>query len=203
MRRRGRGAALAAWEGWSVRGEGRGVRSMRGSGGGRETQGTDGDARGLGYGAVVREVEIFLREVDGGRVHRLAVGRHTIGREASAAVCLAGDDVSRVHASLEVTPEAMVVADLGSKNGIFLKGSGAAIVRPTALRHGDVIVVGGISLAVHHPGAQVDAVLRAAGEATVTRAAAPPRARAGEPLAWPLAATVLFAALVAGLLVWQ
>lgn len=153
----------------------------------------------------MREPAIFLRETSGarrGRIHPLRVGRHTIGRDPAASVSLAGEDVSRVHATLEVTPEAIVIADVGSKNGIFLKGSREAIVRPTSLAHGAEIVVGGISLAVHHPGAQVDAALRGAGEATVTRAG-PQRPDAAEPLGWPLAATLVFAALVVGLLVWQ
>lgn len=153
----------------------------------------------------MREPEIFLREESGprrGRVHALRVGRQVIGRDPEAAVSLASGDVSRFHASVEVTPEAIVVADLGSKNGIFFKEGGEPLLRPTALRHGDVIVVGGISLAVHHPGAQVDAALRRVGEATVTRATLA-GARAGEPIAWPLAAAVMFAALVVGLLVWQ
>lgn len=169
--------------------------------------GTDGDCGGIGYAAGVRESEIFLREESGprrGRVHALRPGRLVIGRDPAAAVVLASGDVSRFHASLEVTPEAIVVADLGSKNGISLKVKDGEepLVRPTALRHGDVLVVGGISLAVHHPGAQVDAALRRVGEATVTRAT-PPGPRTGEPIVWPVTAVVMFAALVVGLLVWQ
>lgn len=154
---------------------------------------------------MTREPEIFLREESGpgrGRVHALGLGRQTIGRDPQAAVSLASGDVSRFHASLEVTPEAIVVADLGSKNGIF-DASGQPLTRPTPLRHGAVIVVGGISLRIHHPGAQVDAALARSGEATVTRGGRPAERGGREPLAGPVIATVVFAALVVGLLVWQ
>ena len=64
-------------------------------------------------------------------------------------------------------------------------------------------MVGGISLRVHHPGAQIDQALRRAGEVTVTRMRAPTPAGARDPLALPLAATLFFAALVGALLMWQ
>lgn len=153
---------------------------------------------------VTREPEIFVREESGprrGRVHALAPGVQTIGRDQGAAVSLAGGDVSRFHASLEVGADAIAVVDLGSKNGVF-KG-GAPIVGRTALGHGDVIEVGGISLSIHHPGAQVDAALRRRGEVTVTRASRPAAGRGREGLGWPLAAAAVFAALVAAQLLWQ
>jgi hypothetical protein len=149
------------------------------------------------------EPEIFVREESGpgrGRVHALAPGRSVIGRDPRVAVALAGEDVSRHHAALDVTPEAIAVTDLGSKNGVYRDG--VELLGTTALGHGEVIVVGGISLRIHHPGAQVDAALRRGGEATVTRAR-PQRTEEREPLALPAAATLLFAALVAGLLLWQ
>ncbi|WP_170136146.1 FHA domain-containing protein [Nannocystis exedens] len=151
-----------------------------------------------------REPEIFVREESGpgrGRTHALAPGRAVIGRDPGATVMLAGDDVSRVHAALDVTPEGLTVTDLGSKNGVYRDG--AALVGATPLAHGDVIVVGGISLRVHHPGAQVDAALRRGGEVTVTRVRQVAPAEPGESLLLPAAATLGFAALVAALLLWQ
>jgi S-DNA-T family DNA segregation ATPase FtsK/SpoIIIE len=153
---------------------------------------------------VSREPEIFLREESGpgrGRVHALAPGRALIGRDPQATVALQGGDVSRFHAALDVTAETIAVTDLGSKNGV-LRG-GEALLGTTGLAHDEVIVVGGISLRVHHPGAQVDAVLRRGGEATVTQRRRVFAAEPREPLALPVAATLLFAALVAALLLWQ
>lgn len=145
-----------------------------------------------------------MREESGprrGRVHALAPGQQTIGRDPGAAVSLAGADVSRFHASLEVRPESIAVVDLGSKNGV--SRGGVTLVGRTPLRDGDVIEVGGISLSVHHPGARVEVALTRGGEVTVTGAAALPTGRAREGLGWPLAAAALFAALVAAQLLWQ
>jgi predicted component of type VI protein secretion system len=155
---------------------------------------------GLGYDrAVRREPDFFLREESRGKVHALRLGRQTIGRDARADVRLRSGDVSRLHASVEVTREAIVIADLGSKNGIFRDGQ--PLAGPTALRDGEVVVVGGIALRVGHAGAQVEAALRGGGEATISRGAAV--AGRTESLAGPGIATVFFAALVAALLLWQ
>lgn len=151
-----------------------------------------------------REPEIFVREASGpgrGRTHALMLGRQVIGRDPKAAVRLACADVSRFHARLEVTPEAITVTDLESKNGVLRAGT--ALRGPTTLSHGEVIVVGGISLQIHHRGAQIEAALRSRGEATVTRARPPLATGRGEPLTLPIAATLLFAALVGALLLWQ
>jgi hypothetical protein len=155
----------------------------------------------LGYaGAVRREPDYFLREEDG-KVHALRLGTQTIGRDRTAEVRIKRGDVSRLHARVEVTPETIVIADLGSKNGVFREG--VPLVGPTQLRDGEVVVVGGIALRVGHAGAQVEAALRAGGEVTVSRGTAGPGRARGEPLAGPVVATAFFAALVAALLLWQ
>jgi S-DNA-T family DNA segregation ATPase FtsK/SpoIIIE len=148
---------------------------------------------------------ITLRErngVDAGRVHALAPGRHVVGRDPAAAVCLRGADVSRRHASVTVTADAVTVADLGSKNGVrVIRGGGPArIDGPVRLGDGGLFEVGGIELEISHPGAQVEEALARVGETTVTRMefVAPPRRRPS-PTA-PLIATVVFAAIVAVLL---
>lgn len=157
---------------------------------------------GLGYaGGVRREPEYFLREESGGRLHALRLGAQRIGRDRRADVRLKSGDVSRLHARVEVTPETIVITDLASKNGVSREGQ--ALVGPTALRHGEVVVVGGIALRVGHAGAQVEAALRRGGEATISRRTAPPGRTQGEPLAGPVMATAFFAALVAALLLWQ
>ena len=153
---------------------------------------------------VAREPDIFVREASGagrGRTHALKPGCHTIGRDPQATVRLACEDVSRFHAALEVTPESLTVTDLDSKNGVLR--AGAALTGPTRLGHGEVIVVGGISLQIHHPGAQIEAALQRGGEATVTRIQLPIRAATDAALTLPLAATLVVAALVGALLLWQ
>lgn len=149
-----------------------------------------------------REPDIYLREESGprcGQVHPLAPGEHTIGRDPGAAVSLRGPDVSRFHAALEVSADAITISDLGSKNGVFR--GGAALVGRTALRDGDQISVGGVALSVHHPGAQVAAALARGGEVTVTRALSV--GPAGDSLRAPLAAAVFFTALALVLHLWR
>lgn len=148
---------------------------------------------------------ITLRErtgADAGRVHALGHGRHVIGRDPGAAVCLRGVDVSRTHASVTVTGEAVVVADLGSKNGVRVIRGGVPTRVGGAVRLGDagVFEVGGIELEISHPGAQVEEALARVGETTVTRMefVAPPRRSPSATV--PLIATALFAVIVAALL---
>jgi DNA-binding winged helix-turn-helix (wHTH) protein len=56
---------------------------------------------------------------DDGRV-TLAAGEYTIGRDAAADVVLDSATVSRQHARLRVSGEAVALEDLGSKNGTFV-----------------------------------------------------------------------------------
>lgn len=152
------------------------------------------------------DLTIAVREqtgIDAGRVHQLRLGRHVIGRDPSASIQLRSTDVSRQHAILEVSPEAVTVTDLGSKNGVLLKRKQGKtpVTGPTQLADGAIIEVGGIDLLIAHPGAQVDRALARVGEATVTRmqgAGAMAGARPG-PLV-PLLLTAVFAAVVAALL---
>lgn len=73
----------------------------------------------------------------------LALGEHVIGREPDATVMAPDSAVSRRHARLIVSEDAVVLEDLGSKNGTFLNG--VKLVEPAALRPGDVITVGSIT----------------------------------------------------------
>ncbi len=152
------------------------------------------------------EARVAIREqtgADAGRVHHLPTGRHVLGRDAAAAVQLRSADVSRQHAVIEVSESAVVVTDLGSKNGVLLKRekSTTRLTGPTALADGAVIEVGGIDLLVAHPGLQVDRALMAVGEATITRMQAPGSASRERGAAVPLMITALFASLV-GALLW-
>lgn len=149
---------------------------------------------------------ITVRErtgADAGRVHALAPGRHVVGRDPGATVVLRGADVSRQHASVTVTEDAVVVADLGSKNGVRVIRGGIAtrVGGPVRLGDAGVFEVGGIELEICHPGARVEEALARVGETTVTRidVAMLPR-RAAPPATLPLIATAVFAAIVVVLL---
>lgn len=156
------------------------------------------------------DLAIAVREqtgVDAGRVHHLQLGRHVIGRDPAAAIQLRSTDVSRQHAILEVSPSAVTITDLGSKNGVVLLKKGAKkvatrLTEPTRLADGALIEVAGIELLIAHPGAQVDEALSRVGEATVTRMSIRERDGGGRPGALvPLLLTAVFAAVV-GALLW-
>lgn len=152
------------------------------------------------------DLTIAVREqtgADAGRVHQLRLGRHVIGRDPAASIQLRGTDVSRQHAILEVSPEAVTVTDLGSKNGVLLrrKQGKVAITGATRLADGAVIEVGGVELLIAHPGAQVDRALARVGEATITRMQGAGGDAGRRPGPWvPLTLTAVFAAVVAALL---
>lgn len=153
------------------------------------------------------DLAIAVREQTGpdvGRVHQLRLGRHIIGRDPAGSIQLRSADVSRQHAILEVSPSAVTITDLGSKNGVLLKKKHGAtrITAPTRLADGAVIDIGGVELLIAHPGAQVDEALARVGEPTITRMHGGPRDRGGQPGALvPLMVTAVFAALV-GALLW-
>ncbi len=70
----------------------------------------------------------------------LPPGEFVIGRAASCQLSLDDPLVSRQHATLTVTPEAVVLADLGSRNGVRVNGGRIAGKR--GLSHGDQILIG-------------------------------------------------------------
>jgi DNA-binding winged helix-turn-helix (wHTH) protein len=74
----------------------------------------------------------------------LTPGVHVVGRDKDTEVRLDVTTVSRHHARLVVTPEAVVVEDLSSKNGTFrgdTRVSGAVpLMDGDAVRFGDVLV---------------------------------------------------------------
>lgn len=78
-------------------------------------------------------------------------GRMVIGRTPPAQVVIEDDSVSRRHAELEVTPDGVVLRDLGSANGTLLNGGG--VVEEILLQPGDVIQVGVIELSFEDPDA--------------------------------------------------
>lgn len=71
---------------------------------------------------------------DSGRTLALAPGRHVIGRSPEASLTLDDPDLSRRHLAVTVTPEGLLVHDLGSTNGTFVDdrpiGSAGSYCRP-------------------------------------------------------------------------
>jgi pSer/pThr/pTyr-binding forkhead associated (FHA) protein len=87
-------------------------------------------------------VSYALRE--GQLEHKFTKGPLVIGRGAGAHVILKGALVSRRHAELSVTDRGIVIADLGSQNGVFVNGRKISV--PVALVPGDVIAIGETTL---------------------------------------------------------
>jgi DNA-binding CsgD family transcriptional regulator len=63
-----------------------------------------------------------------------------VGRAAECEVRLAGGLVSRRHAAITIDGEDLVVADLGSRNGVAVNHD--KIREPTRVAHGDTISIG-------------------------------------------------------------
>jgi hypothetical protein len=70
----------------------------------------------------------------------LPPGEFVIGRAANCQLSLDDPLVSRNHATLTVTPEAVVLADLGSRNGVRVNSD--RIEGKRSLSHGDQISIG-------------------------------------------------------------
>ncbi|MEM7155423.1 MAG: FHA domain-containing protein [Myxococcota bacterium] len=139
-----------------------------------------------------------LVELDGpnaGRVHPLTYGSHQVGRGGRVSVRLDHDDVSRQHASIEVSAQGMLVQDAGSKNGVW--SDGRRLEGPTMLVHDDRFSLGELNLRVIHPASQVTRALAAGGESTVTINRPPPEPRPElRSLLIPLVGVVIFGTLV-------
>ena len=69
----------------------------------------------------------------------LPSGEFVIGRAANCQLSLDDPLVSRNHATLTVTPESVVLADLGSRNGVRVNGD--RIEGKRNLSHGDQIAI--------------------------------------------------------------
>jgi len=76
----------------------------------------------------------------GGELRPLHAGENIIGRDPEAAIVIDSPDVSRQHARLLVSDNAVTLEDLGSKNGTFVGGE--RLTAETAVRDGDEITVG-------------------------------------------------------------
>lgn len=85
----------------------------------------------------------------GFREWSLELGEHVIGRSAGCNVALDDDRVSRRHAVLHVTPERVVIEDLGSSNGTLVNG--VRVSDPVVLDEGDKLTIGSHQLTVTPP----------------------------------------------------
>ncbi len=70
----------------------------------------------------------------------LAPGVNVLGRARDATVWLGHDSVSRAHARVTVEGDRAEIADAGSRNGTFLRGT--RLTGPELLSDGDEIVLG-------------------------------------------------------------
>jgi len=70
----------------------------------------------------------------------MTLGEFTIGRSSSCSLALADGLVSRKHAVIHVGPEAIVVEDLGSRNGVAVNG--LRINGPRRVAHMDRVYIG-------------------------------------------------------------
>ncbi len=90
------------------------------------------------------DVAHLIIEVNGQveRVFALTEPLVTIGRTPSNALPLQHESVSRQHAELRLTPDGLILTDLGSKNGTSVGSTRLAAHQPVLLRHGSIIRIG-------------------------------------------------------------
>ncbi|HWW61567.1 MAG TPA: FHA domain-containing protein [Thermoanaerobaculia bacterium] len=81
---------------------------------------------------------------------RLPAGLHLIGRGATCAVRIDASSVSREHARLAVSRDDLVLTDLGSKNGTFVRAT--RITAPTHLFDDSRITIGQVVVDVSRIG---------------------------------------------------
>jgi predicted component of type VI protein secretion system len=94
------------------------------------------------------------------RVCFCAPNRCEVGRDLSCFIQLSGTErdqlISRHHCLLDINPPAIQVEDLGSSNGTYINGCRVARIPKEAVgetvgfavKHGDVLTVGGTTLRV-------------------------------------------------------
>lgn len=85
-------------------------------------------------------VLIVLSGKHKGKRVRLTETETVIGRDETAKIRVATNEISRQHCLLILTPAGVLVRDLGSRNGTFING--IPIAEETILKPGDSITVG-------------------------------------------------------------
>jgi pSer/pThr/pTyr-binding forkhead associated (FHA) protein len=77
---------------------------------------------------------------------KLADGVTTIGRHDDCLIRIKSSQVSRRHCELYEVADKLAIRDLGSSNGTFVNGK--KVVGQQALKHGDELTVGAVTLLV-------------------------------------------------------
>jgi FHA domain-containing protein len=111
--------------------------------------------------------------IDDGRIQRelVVAGRTLVGRDPQCEVSHADPRLSRRHAEFRVTPDGVVVRDLGSRNGTHVNG---VLVDEVVLAPGDVVQIGDLTIRFDDDAAAPTAQLARAVRETTSVAAAPP-----------------------------
>jgi DNA-binding winged helix-turn-helix (wHTH) protein len=97
--------------------------------------------------AAAAATTIVARLVSGDRAIPIAGGEHIVGRDPGCPLWIDSSFVSRRHARLIVAPGAVMLEDLGSRNGTFLNGE--RISGRRTLSQGDEIRVGPATFVLH------------------------------------------------------
>lgn len=119
----------------------------------------------------------ILRGVSGptfGKTYAL-VGTMTIGRQQDCDIPVAAEEISRQHARLQVTPEGVMVEDLGSANGTFVADKR---VHTALLKPGEELRLDTVRFMLMSPGMDVGKA-PAAASAPAKAVAAPAAASGG------------------------
>jgi DNA-binding winged helix-turn-helix (wHTH) protein len=103
-----------------------------------------GDARPAAAVAVARPPLAGPCLVSSHGEWHLSEGSNVVGRDTDCAVRIDAVTLSRRHARIVVTNKEVTVEDLGSKNGTLVNGM--PVIQPVALRDGDQIEVGSLTL---------------------------------------------------------
>jgi len=91
----------------------------------------------------------ILTGLDAGRSVRLRAGRWSIGRDASNAIVIDDETISRTHCALDIGERGTgTVTDLGSANGTFADGVELAAGQSAGVDEDTVIQIGAVALQV-------------------------------------------------------
>jgi pSer/pThr/pTyr-binding forkhead associated (FHA) protein len=88
-----------------------------------------------------------------GKIIPLQIPTFRIGRDDTCHLRPNSEQVSREHAEFTITPEKVVVRDLGSRNGTFVNNQ--VLTAPYTLKDRDLIQVGALTFAISIEGAPV------------------------------------------------
>ncbi len=97
-------------------------------------------------------MKAILRVVSGpdeGREFALGEGEHVGGRDPANAICLSDRTASRAHFKVRISPDNVLLVDLGSRNTTLVNGDP---VREWRLKSGDRIAVGATEIEVRTAG---------------------------------------------------